>query len=275
MSPITEEELDRLADYCAGLLGPAEEAEVDRLIATDPRWSRAHTTLTSAQPGLDRALAELPPEPMPADVAARLDRALAREASDAGTGAVVVDLGRARLLRRAALATTAVAATVAVCFGGFTLLQTQTTSNSATSSAGGKAAVAPQAGSGFAESSGARASGTNYTHDTLGRPLAAPRQEAPDAAGAVPSRQNGSMSAEDATAVPPELARLTDPAQLQPCLNLILAVEGGQVTGVDLARYRGAPAVVVLLVGGRVTGVAARPDCGLPGSGPAIIDTAP
>ena len=274
MSPMTEEELDRLADYCAGLLEPAEEAEIDRLIATEPRWSRAHTALTSAQPLVDRALAGLPREPMPADVAARLDRVLAREASAAGTGAVVVDLGRARMWRRAALATTAVAASVAVCFGGFALLGNQGTSNSTSSSAGDKAA-APQAGSGFAESSAVRASGTNYTHDTLGRSLADSGNEAPRAAASLPGRSAGAMAAQDATAAPPELARLTDPVQLRTCLDLIVAVEGGRVAGVDLARYQGAPAVVVVLAAGRVTAVAARPDCGLPGAGPAIIDTAP
>jgi anti-sigma factor RsiW len=289
VSPMTEEEFDRLADYCAGLLDPAEEVAVERLIATDPRWSRAHAALTAAQPLVDRALAGLPEEPIPADVAARLDRALAREASTAGTGAVVVDLGRARLSsagveplrqatrlwRRAALATTAVAATFAVCAGGYTLLRGQGVSNSATSSAGGKAAVAPQAGSGFSESSAPRASGTNYTHDTLGRAPLTSLRAAPNAAVPAPSHQPGSMDAEDSAAVPPGLARLTDPAQLQACLNQIQAVEGGSVTGVDLARYQGAPAVVVVLAGGRVTAVAAGPDCGLPGVGPAIIDTAP
>ena len=275
MSPITEEELDRLADYCAGLLDPAEEVAVERLIATDPRWSRAHAALTEAQPRVDRALAGLPEEPMPADVAARLDRALAREASAAGTGAVVVDLGRARMWRRAALATAAVAAAFAVCAGGYTLLRGQGVSKSATSSAGGKAAVAPQAGSGFAESSAVRASGLNYTHDTLGRPPTAPLRGAPNAAVPPPSHQAGSMDAQDASAIPPGLARLTDPAQLRACLDQIQAVEGGSVTGVDLARYQGSPAVVMDLVGGRVTAVAAGPDCGLPGVGPAIIDTAP
>lgn len=289
MSPITEEELDRLADYCAGLLDPAEEAEVDRLIATDPRWYRAHTALAAAQPGVDRALTGLAEEPMPADVAARLDRALARAASAAGTGAVVVDLNRARLSsvgevplrpatrlwRRAALAATAVAATVGVCVGGYTLLRGQGVSNSATSSAGGKAAVAPQVGSGTAGSSAARASGTNYTHDTLGRLPTAPLLEAPNGAAQAPSRKAGSMEAQDYAAVPPGLARLTDPVQLRACLDQIQAVEGGSVTGVDLARYQGAPAVVVVLAGGRVTAVAAGPECGLPGLGPAIIDTAP
>jgi anti-sigma factor RsiW len=280
VSPITEEEFDRLADYCAGLLDPAEEVAVERLVATDPRWSRAHAALTAAQPLVDRALAGLPEEPMPADVAARLDRALAREASTAGTGAVVVDLGRARLSntrlwRRAALATTAVAATLAVCAGGYTLLRGQGVSKSATSSAGGKAAVAPQAGSGFSESSALRASGTNYTHDTLGRAPTTSLRAAPNAAVPAPSHQPGSMDAQDSAAVPPGLTRLTDPAQLQACLNQIQSVEGGSVTGVDLARYQGAPAVIVVLAAGRVTAVAAGPDCGLPGVGPAIIDTAP
>ena len=33
MSPISEDDLDRLADYTAGVLDPQQAAEVDRLIA--------------------------------------------------------------------------------------------------------------------------------------------------------------------------------------------------------------------------------------------------
>ena len=275
MSPMTEEELDRLADYYAGLLDPAEEAEVDRLIATDPRWSRAHTALTAAAPLVDRALGGLAREPMPADVAARLDRALRQEASGAGTGAVVVDLGRFRLWRRAALVTTAVAAAVAVCFGGFVLVRGQGVSNNATSSSAGDKAAAPQAALGDAGSAPALSSGMDYTHDTLGRPPSGLAALAPNGAVPGPSHRLGSMEAQDNSKTPAELARLTNPGELRSCLDQIVAVEGGRVTAVDLARYQGRPAVVVVILGGRVTGVAAGPDCGLPGAGPAIIDTAP
>jgi hypothetical protein len=71
------------------------------------------------------------------------------------------------------------------------------------------------------------------------------------------------------------LARFNDPTQLRACLDQIEAVEGGTAIMVDLARYQSAPAVVVLLGGGRVAAVAAGPSCGLPSTGPAIIDTAP
>jgi hypothetical protein len=75
--------------------------------------------------------------------------------------------------------------------------------------------------------------------------------------------------------VPTALSRLTDPTQLRTCLDDIVAAQSGQVVQVDYARYQGAPALIVALAGGRVSVVAAGPDCGLPGAGPAIIDTAP
>jgi hypothetical protein len=78
-----------------------------------------------------------------------------------------------------------------------------------------------------------------------------------------------------ATNVPAGLSRLTDPAQLRACLDDIVAGQGGRVSQVDYARYQGNPALIVSLVGGRVSVVAAGPDCGLPSAGAAIIASAP
>jgi hypothetical protein len=281
VSPLTDEDLDRLADYTAGLLDPAEAAEVDRLIATDGGWARAHSALAAARPLLDRALGDLPAEPLPADVAARIERALEREGT--GTRSNVIDLGKARRWRRAALATTAVAASVAACVGGVTLLsRQQTISGSTNTSAGDAKAVAPREAQGFAAGPPTRASGTDYTHDTLGRPAAALSGRAPDAAGApepsdvpAPASAGGQAAAGTGPGVPAELSRLLDPAQLRTCLDAIAEAEGGHAVAVDYARYRGTPALIVTLAGGRVRAVAARPSCGLPGSGAGIIDTAP
>jgi hypothetical protein len=277
VSPITDDDLDRLADYAAGLLDPAEEAEVDRLIATDAHWARAHAALTSAQPLLDRALGGLPVESMPPDVAARLDRALEREASAAGTRSNVIDLGRARRWRRAALATTAVAAAAAACVGGLVALNGPIgTSNSGSTAPRGDKAAAPEAGQGFAAAPPTQASGTDYTHDLLSRPLGLLSGRAPNAAGAPGSAgQPRAADAQDHAGVPSELVRLTDPAQLRTCLDAIVADQGGRVTGVDYARYRGTPALIVTLIGGRATALAAGADCGLAGAGPAVLDTAP
>ncbi|HKT05797.1 MAG TPA: hypothetical protein VJT31_40320, partial [Rugosimonospora sp.] len=68
----TEIDLDQLADYAAGLLDPAEAAEVEHLLATRPAWARTLAALTAAQPLVQAALAELASPPVPDDVAARL-----------------------------------------------------------------------------------------------------------------------------------------------------------------------------------------------------------
>lgn len=111
MNPINESDLDLLADYAAGVLDGTEADQLAHLIATDPAWSTAYHRLLDALPrasaalatlgatsdgdhggatgdsasGGDRAgggygaegVAEGDGERMPADVAARLDRALA------------------------------------------------------------------------------------------------------------------------------------------------------------------------------------------------------
>lgn len=282
MSPITDDDLDRLADYVAGLLDPAESAEVDRLIATDTGWARAHAALAASVPLVDRALAQLPAEPMPPELAARLDSALRREA--AGTGSKVIDLGRARRWRRAALATTAVAAAAAAVVGGLAAL---TNGNNFSGSASSKSMAdqaAPQAAQGFAAAPPTRSSGTNYTRATLGGPQASgkaagaatiPEPSAQAAAPSVRGNAQGQEGTHDNAGGPAELSRLTDPAALRGCLDAITAVEGGRPVGVDYARYEGAPALIVTLVGGRVTAVAAGADCGLAGSGAALLASAP
>ena len=85
MSPIDDDELDRLADYAAGLLDPQEERRVDELVRTDPAWRQAHQEIADAQPRIDAALAGLGPVAMPQDVADRLDAAFARETGPATT----------------------------------------------------------------------------------------------------------------------------------------------------------------------------------------------
>lgn len=69
---------DRLADHLGGALaGTPEGAEVDRLVATDPSWSRAAAELSGALDAVAADLRALPPPPaLPDDVAARLDTAL-------------------------------------------------------------------------------------------------------------------------------------------------------------------------------------------------------
>jgi hypothetical protein len=256
-----EIDIDRLADYAAGLLDPAEAAEVEQLITTEPGWSDALDALRAAEPRVQALLADQPAVPVPDDVLARWDAALARERR-AG-GAEVLDLGRARTRRRwrwpqLAGAGAAVAAAVAICFGGAALLHVNTgAKNSSTS--GGVAQRAPQLHSGGSNSNDlggftVLASGTDYTSQTVADVATVPRADS--GAGA------------EHASVPDDLARLTSPTDRAACLAAITGAYGGVPTLLDYARYQGKPALVVVLSGSaKTTIVVAGPSCGLTGKG--------
>jgi hypothetical protein len=271
VSPISEDDLDRLADYAAGVLDPAGAAEVDRLIAGEPAWAEAHARLAAAQPWLDEALSGLPREPMPVDVAARLERAVAVAPPETRT-AKVLPLPRRRW-PRIALTTAAAVAVGAACIGGFAALSRSATQK--TSSSSGVAApdnrgivtpgllsqgpAVPNAGAGAIPTT---ATGTDYTHGSLTLAEAEPASSA--AKGA---------QAQSVPNLPDGLARLADPAGLNGCLAAITAVEGGRPVSVDYARYEGQPALIVVLSGGSARVVAAGADCGLAGEGAALLDS--
>ncbi|MFC7547138.1 hypothetical protein [Plantactinospora sp. GCM10030261] len=120
-----------------------------------------------------------------------------------------------------------------------------------------------------------RVSGTDYDVDTL--PLAAtmtgPAKDAPAPASTPGMPGIGPETAPDEGAVPPvELARLTDAVTLGACLDAVAAEHSARpvtVELVDLAAYRGRPAVVTVFTdgaGARWVWVSG-PSCGLPGSG--------
>jgi hypothetical protein len=254
--PITEADLDRLADYTAGLLAPQEERRVDELIRTDPAWRQAHQALVDAQPGLDAALAGLGPATIPEDVADRLAAAFAREAGPADPGtAKVIDISRRRRWTRLVAGTTAAAAAVAAIFAGVLALaprETQKTSGGAGLAAPQPMAIAPPT---------VQHSGTDYTPQSLGGSgggSKAAGSGVPDAAR--PAPQNAAGASED-------LSRLNDPLALRTCLTAIVAAHGGTPSVADYARFEGRPALVVTLVGsGWRQVVVVGPQCGLAGT---------
>src|SRR4051812_15347174 len=74
-------DIDLLADYVGGALDGTPEAErVAALIATDEGWQEAYELLAPEMATVGALLGDLPVEPMPADVAARIDAALALQA---------------------------------------------------------------------------------------------------------------------------------------------------------------------------------------------------
>ena len=84
MNEHAEVDIDLLADYIGGALDGPAAAEVTRLVAEDPRWRETYELLAPGMAEVGAGLRALGAhvEPMPADVAARLDAALA--AADAG-----------------------------------------------------------------------------------------------------------------------------------------------------------------------------------------------
>lgn len=302
-------DLDRLADYISGALdGTPDEAAVARLVATDPDWTRAHAALVAAEAFVRADLAVLAdePEPMPADVMARLDAAFTAEpplsqpsSSEADAATSEDDTAPARPhlsvlpggltapapspRRRPWRPVAAVAAGLVVVGLGVSALaprlgQTQDTSGLTSSSAGGAAAKVPPS-AGQVGSPGLRASGLDYDATTLAALGSAPlvakdagpaRSEAgPNAMGAAPSAAAGSPAN-----IPAPLHRLAEADARTACLQAILALYGGTTTLVDYARFQGSPALVVLLDGARgVTGqkwvVVVGPECG---SGGVIAD---
>lgn len=290
-------ELDRLADYAAGVLDGTPEAEhVATLIATDPEWADAYAALLAAESTVlaDLALLGASAEPMPADVASSIDRALA----DAGRrprlevlpgGGVPTKKSPRR--RRAWLA--AVAAGV-VALGGFSVatlgrgLVTQSESTAGMADRGGVpegpagAFGQPQAvpPADLASAPPVRvASGTNYDAALLSsvrQSSWAGQRPAPAETGKTTSEADGGGLA--LGLVPPPLQRLAAPAPLLTCLNQVTQAYGGTPSLVDYARFETQPALVVVLVdpaGKPFRTVVVGPSCGLPTSGADVRYTVP
>jgi hypothetical protein len=81
----SEVDLDLLADYVGGALaGTPQEATVAGLIAADPAWTTAHDELSAAMASVSAQLGAwgAVSEPMPAEVARRLDAAFASAVTD-------------------------------------------------------------------------------------------------------------------------------------------------------------------------------------------------
>ncbi|WIM96547.1 hypothetical protein ACTOB_008756 [Actinoplanes oblitus] len=86
-------DIDLLADYVGGAMDGTPEAErVAALIAAEPAWQEAFALLAPEMAAVGALLGDLPPEPMPAELAAALDAAFAAPAEpvlprDAGLAA--------------------------------------------------------------------------------------------------------------------------------------------------------------------------------------------
>ncbi|MEU4557321.1 hypothetical protein AB0F72_02965 [Actinoplanes sp. NPDC023936] len=278
-------DLDLLADYIGGaLIGTPDDERIGALVAEDPVWREAYQRLAPGMATVGATLRDLPVEPMPGDLAARLDSLFvpapvavpdssvtdsdAVGESSNSVPAKVVDLAEAQRERAAGarprrrvrwVAPISVAAGV-VIVAGFGLSQLAgddaTDSGASESTAGGAVpmiAMAPEI----------MQSGFDYDATTLSSPPATIGGSR-TAQSAEASAHNDGLSAPDSG-----LSRLLDPGLLADCLEAITRENAGgelSVSSVDYASYTGVPALIVRFTavnGGWAWAVGA--DCGTPG----------
>jgi hypothetical protein len=280
-------DIDRLADYIGGALDGPDEAEVARLVAEDPRWRETYDLLA---PGMTAVATELKTmgsaaEPMPDDVAVRLDEALAAEPRRhlsvvPGAG----DTAKSRPRRRLRWAVPVAAAAGVLAFAGFgvdyLVSQNGGAADQATSATGSNAErAAPMMGSDAAgtapevRESQIRESGTNYTSATLA--TASALFAAPD-----PAQKPAASGGQRVTGLgASELDRLRARTALQACIDAIARFNGTgpiAIETVDYARYDGRPALVVRFTSAGATwAYVTGPNCGTPDLGADVIHRVP
>lgn len=236
--PAVHVDLATLADLDEELLAPAAAARVRGHLAGCPDCG----SRLGALAGVRAALSAAPAEPIPADVVARLDTTLT--GTDRKPPAVV-----RRTMPPAArrprwrpseglLAGAAAASIVALLFGALVTGALRGGDSSSTgSSAGGRAGDSATVRSG--PTAGVVATGRNYTAATL--------------RAAVPGLLTGAgppaLPAPGAAAgnAPPTVANLGQPTALAACVTELAGRPGVTPLVVDLARYAGRPAAVVVL----------------------------
>lgn len=267
-------DLDLLADCMDGALPDAQARTVLDLVASDPAWAAGYAALASAQPAVRGAVASYAAgtEPMPADVADRITRAL----RDASRPAPVLSLAAARARRgrqmpgwaraaagvaAACLVTVGAVAALHGVQGGSTKSASTTTDRNAISLPRATRTLPVAPGSSVWVS----ASGQDYTAATLGSNTHRPTS--------VTTFGSDSESGGRPLQVPEDLSRLTAVSALQECLAAITATYGGTPTAVDYATYNGQPALIVTISSPNLV-VAVADQCGLPGAGAAGIASA-
>ncbi|BCY15633.1 hypothetical protein [Actinoplanes sp. L3-i22] len=292
-------DIDLLADYVGGALdGTPESERVAALIAAEPAWQDAYELLAPEMATVGALLGDLPVEPMPADVVARLDAVLAREPLPVPAEAVPVDAvvspadavpqavldlaerrrkrGNNRWVRIAA--PIGIAAGVVGLFGYGLLSQSQDSADDAASSS--KAAAGDAGGMVAAAPAETMASGNDYTLGTLGQLVN--RTTGESLAGSSQPRSQLPSEPQSETNFAGDdvrLARLRAPDALLDCLDAIAQENGGgllSVLSVDYARFTGKPALVVRFTAANGEWAwASGVDCGLPGGDADTLGSVP
>jgi hypothetical protein len=301
----SEVDIDLLADYVGGALdGTPEQAVVAGLVADDPAWRVAFDELSEgmAAVGVQLQAYGAVLEPMPADVAERLDAALASAVADpapillslaapssprtviSGDGGASVrplrgvrnDGFRPRRARWAAPLAVAAGVLAVVGFGLDYVTGPGSSNDSAKSAAGGQAMSAQSGSADFGLSRNGPDilhSGIDYQAGSLGavQPMSATGASSPTRQF-VPGPTAEADKADEAPLPPGSpLVRLEDATALQACLDAIAQADasaGFSVESVDYASYEGLPAVVVRFTAADGSWVwASGAGCGTPGVG--------
>ncbi|WP_250031862.1 hypothetical protein [Paractinoplanes maris] len=269
----SEVDIDLLADYIGGALeGTPEESAVATLIAENPGWREAYERLGGGVALVRAELGRFEPEPMPSDLAARLDGMFSAPALTLVKGDAAAERPGSR--RRWTTPIAIAAGFIAFVGFGADYLSGRNASHddSASSVAGTSEQAAPAAGTTILST------GTDYTRSTLAsgppQPLAAG-----DNASASTFGENSVPNQSRTSAKDPALARLTASAALQECFEAIERENAGGPIGVltaDYARFDGVPALIVRFTAENGDWVwATGADCGTPVAGADAIDKVP
>ncbi|MBG0560587.1 hypothetical protein [Actinoplanes aureus] len=274
-------DLDLLADYVGGaLLGTPDEERVASLIADDPAWHAAFDELAPAMAAVGTTLLDLPPEPMPEGLAARLD-AMFRPVPAGAPGesaepvpAKVLDLAEHRRRRWASWAKPVAVAAGVLAFAGFGLTRFSSQSADDAQSTAAGSSVADAEGAPMVDTSLAQIlhTDTDYGRASLGMPGAAE-------AGSPHVFTDPAAPGEENAAGKSALSPLFASNVLLDCLDMIARENAGgplSVALVDYARFEGAPALIVQFTaanGGWTWAVG--PDCGTRGAGAAALHKVP
>lgn len=233
-------DLETLAELDEGLL----EERADSLrahLASCPQCQQRAADLTEVR----RALAAAPAPTMPSDVADRIDTAITTAARDDR----VVPLRRPLHRRRVFQVAVAAAAVVVVAVGGVATTRAILTGGGTVSSAEGSGpgagpptAGAPQPMSG-APVLPVLTTNTNYGAGSMDDQVAALVRD---------RMARGSPEQPDAGTgrVPTALQQLTEPDRLRGCIEAATGDADRRPVVVDLARYEGRPAAVIVLPSG-------------------------
>jgi anti-sigma factor RsiW len=219
---------DTLAELAEGLLSESRAASADAHLASCAECQDRSAEISD----VSRLLAETPTPPMPAELASRIDAALAAEATTSGP---VVSLEAHRRRRR--LRVLSVAAATAVVVGGGALVGYSVLTGSVPSESGSAQSPPLQDRTNSAQAKAPRSetlqgargyspveSGTNYTADGLGRQVSAQLTSGDGG-------KRAAMTTESITN----------------CVRTV--AKGKRPLLVDIASYEGRPATVIVLPG--------------------------